>query len=56
MEILAVYIHKLGYYFKNNVRDTTNFTTKYLQTDMWCYVEGTTSTIKTPNYQLNINI
>ena len=24
----------------NNARDTTNFTTKYLQTDMASYVEG----------------
>jgi hypothetical protein len=25
---------------RNNARDTTNFTTKYLQTDMAFYVEG----------------
>ena len=36
--------------------ETTNFTIKYLQTDMASYVEGTTSAIKIPNYQLNINI
>ncbi len=33
-----------------------NFTISYLQTDIASYVEGTTSTIKIPNCQLNINI
>ena len=32
---------------KNNARDTTNFITRYLQTDVVSYVEAITSAIKT---------
>ena len=41
---------------QSNAKDITNFITKYLQIDVTSYVEGTISAIKTPNYQLNINI
>ena len=37
----------------NNARDTTNFTTKYLQTDIASYVEDPHQQLKT---QLTINI
>ena len=36
------------YYELSNARDTTNFTTKFLQTDMASSVEDTASAIKVP--------
>ena len=43
----------MAYIYISNVRDTTYFTIRILQTDVTSYVEATTSAIKT---QLNINI
>jgi hypothetical protein len=40
----------------SNVRDATYFTTIYLQTDMSLMWQYTTSSIKTPNYPVSINI
>ena len=34
------------YYFKSNARDTTNFTTKCLQTDMTSYIDITHKQLK----------
>jgi hypothetical protein len=47
------YIYSHIYIYLDNARDTTNFTTICLQTDLASYVEGTTPAIKT---QLSINI
>ena len=42
----AALISPWNYFFMNNVRDTTNFTTKYLQTDMTSYMDITHQQLK----------
>ena len=49
--VLSLYIS-----FKSNARDTTYFTTIYLQTDMALMCQYTISAIKTPNSHVIFNL